>query len=567
MHMMKGLEFQAVAVIGVEQGLVPAPATVTPETEDAAAHAQDLQRERCVLFVACTRARDHLYVSGTGEPSVFLPSGASAAPPPPEPDRDLDQILPAASLPGLFRLLLARRRLDPGLDADSFLAWATTPGRRLRLATLDASARRLLTEGGDQVLDLADRCLDLLDRLAARDPDLAGARLPRPFVDAARKETGALPPGRAESAPPRPCLRLDPNEPALHVILPPVTAPPSGASPGGPGTWHLTADGDPVTVRSRAGAPPAAHPLTRPVRAVQVSLAGSDHVTELEVVPSSDPILFFAADGWHLPPRLPLPPDQLWILRPADREIVAAGELSVITESPAPSGWDGWNLELASLEKVSSIALRGAPAHPVRPHPRPRLLLGEPLPGVTTPDGSPVYPEPPRLWLPGGVRWHVGIRPATGGIALVSTEINQAGPADIWDGVPRPIRGGFGITVRGPLGRGIRQTIAVAEGPAPETPPAVTPPRPSPDPHSSPAPHPDPHSSPTPHPSPRPHPAPHPDPHSSPTPHPSPRPHPAPHPSPHPDPHLSPNSHSSPSPHPGPSPGRWLAGPRSAPVS
>jgi hypothetical protein len=73
MHGMKGLEFQAVAVIGVEQGLVPAPAAVTPAGDDAVAHAQDLQRERCVLFVACTRARDHLYVSCTGEPSPFLP--------------------------------------------------------------------------------------------------------------------------------------------------------------------------------------------------------------------------------------------------------------------------------------------------------------------------------------------------------------------------------------------------------------------------------------------------------------------------------------------------------------
>ena len=72
MHAMKGLEFQAVAVIGVEHGLVPEPAAVTPPTEDAATHALDLQRERCVLFVACTRARDHLYVSGTGQPSIFL---------------------------------------------------------------------------------------------------------------------------------------------------------------------------------------------------------------------------------------------------------------------------------------------------------------------------------------------------------------------------------------------------------------------------------------------------------------------------------------------------------------
>ena len=73
MHAMKGLEFQAVAVIGVEEGAVPDPAAITADDEDPLAHAQDLQRERCVLFVACTRARDHLYVSGTGKLSTFLP--------------------------------------------------------------------------------------------------------------------------------------------------------------------------------------------------------------------------------------------------------------------------------------------------------------------------------------------------------------------------------------------------------------------------------------------------------------------------------------------------------------
>ncbi|MGH3169145.1 MAG: UvrD-helicase domain-containing protein, partial [Trebonia sp.] len=73
MHALKGLEFQAVAVIGVEQGLVPKPEAITLEGEDPVAYANDLQRERCVLFVACTRARDHLYVSGTGTLSTFLP--------------------------------------------------------------------------------------------------------------------------------------------------------------------------------------------------------------------------------------------------------------------------------------------------------------------------------------------------------------------------------------------------------------------------------------------------------------------------------------------------------------
>ena len=72
MHGMKGLEFQAVAVIGVSEGLVPASAALSPADIDPLAHTQDLQRERCLLFVACTRARDHLYVSYSGSPSSFL---------------------------------------------------------------------------------------------------------------------------------------------------------------------------------------------------------------------------------------------------------------------------------------------------------------------------------------------------------------------------------------------------------------------------------------------------------------------------------------------------------------
>ena len=72
MHGMKGLEFQAVAVIGVADGIVPAPSALTNAADDPVAYAQDLQRERCLLFVALTRARDHLYISYSGSPSTFL---------------------------------------------------------------------------------------------------------------------------------------------------------------------------------------------------------------------------------------------------------------------------------------------------------------------------------------------------------------------------------------------------------------------------------------------------------------------------------------------------------------
>ncbi len=72
MHRMKGLEFRCVNVAGVSAKLVPAPNAVTPAEEDQQTHQQDLERERCLLFVACTRAREELLVTWHGEPSPFL---------------------------------------------------------------------------------------------------------------------------------------------------------------------------------------------------------------------------------------------------------------------------------------------------------------------------------------------------------------------------------------------------------------------------------------------------------------------------------------------------------------
>ncbi|GAA1289215.1 DNA helicase [Planotetraspora silvatica] len=73
LHGMKGLEFRRVAVIGVADGIVPAPDALTPASEDPTARAHDLQRERGLLYVACTRAGELLYVSYSGRASPFLP--------------------------------------------------------------------------------------------------------------------------------------------------------------------------------------------------------------------------------------------------------------------------------------------------------------------------------------------------------------------------------------------------------------------------------------------------------------------------------------------------------------
>jgi hypothetical protein len=73
MHAMKGLEFRCVAVLGVTASAVPFSREITPASVDALQHDSDLLRERCLLFVACTRAREALAVSWSGAASPFIP--------------------------------------------------------------------------------------------------------------------------------------------------------------------------------------------------------------------------------------------------------------------------------------------------------------------------------------------------------------------------------------------------------------------------------------------------------------------------------------------------------------
>jgi hypothetical protein len=72
MHAMKGLEFRCVAVVGVTAGVLPFPPQVTPVEIDPLQHRSDMLAEHCLLFVACTRARDALAVSWNGERSALL---------------------------------------------------------------------------------------------------------------------------------------------------------------------------------------------------------------------------------------------------------------------------------------------------------------------------------------------------------------------------------------------------------------------------------------------------------------------------------------------------------------
>ncbi|MFJ9173876.1 UvrD-helicase domain-containing protein [Streptomyces sp. NPDC102360] len=72
MHAMKGLEFRCVAVVGVTSAVLPFAPHMTPAEVDSVQHQADLLAEHCLLFVACTRARDALALSWSGERSRML---------------------------------------------------------------------------------------------------------------------------------------------------------------------------------------------------------------------------------------------------------------------------------------------------------------------------------------------------------------------------------------------------------------------------------------------------------------------------------------------------------------
>ena len=71
MHLAKGLEFRAVAVMACDSEVIPLQSRVESIADEA-----DLEEvyntERNLLYVACTRARDHLLVTGVKPVSEFL---------------------------------------------------------------------------------------------------------------------------------------------------------------------------------------------------------------------------------------------------------------------------------------------------------------------------------------------------------------------------------------------------------------------------------------------------------------------------------------------------------------
>jgi len=72
MHLAKGLEFKAVIVMACDDDIIPLESRLSSVSDDTVDLEEVYDTERHLLYVACTRARDHLLVTGVEPGSEFL---------------------------------------------------------------------------------------------------------------------------------------------------------------------------------------------------------------------------------------------------------------------------------------------------------------------------------------------------------------------------------------------------------------------------------------------------------------------------------------------------------------
>jgi superfamily I DNA/RNA helicase len=71
MHLAKGLEFRTVVVMACDDEVLPLQERIETVGDEGDLH-EVYETERQLLYVACTRARDHLLVTSVSPASEFL---------------------------------------------------------------------------------------------------------------------------------------------------------------------------------------------------------------------------------------------------------------------------------------------------------------------------------------------------------------------------------------------------------------------------------------------------------------------------------------------------------------
>ena len=420
--------------------------------------------------------------------------------------------IPVESLEDFFEHLLLPVLLDPGrstLRAQEVIdRWRANPSSFDRV---DMPVRRFLLFGGPVARDLVGRSFELAQFYEERGflPEAAEVGLPPEVVErygawsSDRRPRGRGRPVRRHRLA-TPALAFDPwAGDALSLVLPAQNLDDStkrGYWTASAGDWSVR---HPLVIERGLTAPGASRPaeirVPAPFRELQVRL----EVDNAEIRqwrfggPSQDrPLLAFRpTDGRMLDPAKPLPAANLWILHPAEADLLegAGGAPRLVEEFPRPGGqWSTYAARHLNLEGVGEVRLGFETGNrcvvvpvedPEEGAGRPMLVGGErPAFAVRSGDSEVFVGSPPTLRLPLPLRgtartdpgrWRVHIRaidsasPSTDAtvtgddrrfVKRISpgwAELNLAEQSLLGD---RPL-GRYLVTAHGPLGHDARHSI------------------------------------------------------------------------------------------------------------
>jgi len=400
--------------------------------------------------------------------------------------------IPTSGMPGLVDVVLSRRRADPSLTGARLLSWLLAVDTRLH--AVDRTVERFLLHGGELALDVLDRIIEVVEYVGEHPASLDDGTLtndttglPEVMLKALLAslrgrldEVQAQPVARSRSAVQEECtVGLDLAAGAVTLRLPSVSA------AQGPAVWTVAADGEKSDVRGRphwvgdtARTEAVSTRLQRPARSINVRLRGEVHA-DLALVDPADPLLVFDLDGTLLPPALPLPRGELWVVLPDDRQLEDSTGTPVrqISSLGSPVGWSGWEIRQIDVGAVDGVRASsvGDPGRlrTIRSSGGPSFAAAQASSVLKTRRGAEVLTERPVVLVPAGsdpAQWRVEVTHTIAGTRTPTQRFSLAKCPVVGDGFdpldrfPAPLLGDYFVSVRGAFGKKTQRLMAIAEG-------------------------------------------------------------------------------------------------------
>ena len=384
--------------------------------------------------------------------------------------------------------------LNAGRDPSGaeFVQWLTDPAARHRMNRLDLPVRNFIRHTDtlavttlDHIIEFGRSTLQNPEAWQTQAHDSASTGLPTLLLEsvtdrfAKRPFLSGRPVAEKSIRRPSPVVKFLADDNEVVVELPfPAGSPDS--------TWKVSFAHQSKSILPMRGwgaaeddqpSTPAA--ITDVARSVTVVNEGIDQRKRFDLFSHDDPVLFFNSNGRLVPTRSPIPRDIVYVLAPKDttlRDSADNARIEPREQGTTPVGWKGWAIRPFDLSDVDGVYVergsgRGRP-HSIAASGMASIELPDPLPGVRTAAGQPVYSELPLVDIPAdrGTKrtpWHVTTRRTGSHENLTDAfwnPIEDVAVADPFDGVEEVLLGSYEITVRRGVGDEVRQSLFIAEG-------------------------------------------------------------------------------------------------------